>query len=223
MALFLALDTTAERCAVALCHNGRLLAEYARDMRVGHAEHLFLMLEDILAVTLLSLRNLDAIAVATGPGSLSGIRIGVSAARGLALSLRIPACGVSVLEALAEEAAGTAPPGARIVAVNAAPRDRVHAQLFRTGDDGTAEPVSEPGNFLRDDTDLLGLVADSILVGNATDAISGTVAERRPVRGVPDLGAICRIAKRRPPDPAKRPVPLYLRPPADKPALRSRA
>lgn len=99
--LALGFDTSGSRCAAALALGGEILAESCEEMARGHAEALFPMLEAILKSGGKSWRDLGAIGVGVGPGSFTGIRIGVSAARGLAMSLRIPAMGISRLDALA--------------------------------------------------------------------------------------------------------------------------
>lgn len=97
----LAFDTSAAHCAAAVVCGDRVLAECAEPMTRGQAERLFPLLEDLLARAGLAWSDLDAIGVGIGPGNFTGIRISVAAARGLALSLGIPAIGVSATEAAA--------------------------------------------------------------------------------------------------------------------------
>ncbi len=99
--LVLAFDCTAAHCAAALLSGDRLLASVTEPMETGQAERLMPMLEAMLAGQGLGWRDLDGIGVGTGPGNFTGVRIAVSAARGLALGLSIPAVGVTVLEARA--------------------------------------------------------------------------------------------------------------------------
>ena len=99
--LILAFDTSAAHCAAALLLGDRVLAARTEDMAKGQAERLFGLLQDLLKSANKDWSDLTAIAVGTGPGNFTGIRISVSAARGLALSLGIPAIGVSTFDALA--------------------------------------------------------------------------------------------------------------------------
>ena len=99
--LVLGFDTSAAHCAAALLSGDRLLAHRFQDMAKGQAEQLFPLLEQVLADAGKGWADLAAIGVGTGPGNFTGVRIAVAAARGLALSLGIPAVGVPVTEALA--------------------------------------------------------------------------------------------------------------------------
>jgi len=101
-ALVLGFDTSAAHCAAALLCGEQVLAVRAAEMGRGQAEHLMPLLQDILAEAGVTWADLDRIGVGVGPGNFTGIRISVSAARGLALALNIPALGVSGFEAVAQ-------------------------------------------------------------------------------------------------------------------------
>ena len=100
----LGFDTSAAHCAAAVICGDRVLAQRIEPMARGQAERLFPLLEEILVEAGLGWAMLDAIGVGEGPGNFTGIRISVAAARGLALSLGIPAVGVTVTEAAACDA-----------------------------------------------------------------------------------------------------------------------
>jgi len=95
--IVLAFDTTAAHCAAALHLNG-VTHIRIEEMTRGQAERLMPLLEELLAEHSLNWNDLDAIGVGVGPGNFTGIRISVSAARGLAMGLGIPAVGVSMFE-----------------------------------------------------------------------------------------------------------------------------
>lgn len=99
--LSLGFDTSAAHCAAALLRGDRVLAQAGEAMTKGQAERLFPLLEDLLAGAGFGWRDLDVIGVGIGPGNFTGIRVSVAAARGLALSLRVPAVGVTATEAAA--------------------------------------------------------------------------------------------------------------------------
>jgi tRNA A37 threonylcarbamoyladenosine modification protein TsaB len=92
--LILAFDTSAGHCAAALLSGHTIIAQTFEEMKKGQAERLMFLLEELLDQHNISYTDLDAIAVGIGPGNFTGIRIGVSAARGLALGLGIPAYGI---------------------------------------------------------------------------------------------------------------------------------
>ena len=91
----LGFDTSAAHCAAALLRGDAILAHRHEEMGKGQAERLFPLLEDLLSEAGLTWRDLHVIGVGIGPGNFTGIRIAVAAARGLALSLGIPAIGIS--------------------------------------------------------------------------------------------------------------------------------
>ncbi|TQS73442.1 tRNA (adenosine(37)-N6)-threonylcarbamoyltransferase complex dimerization subunit type 1 TsaB [Rhodobacteraceae bacterium] len=126
--LILGFDTSAAHCAAALLRADKVLATRHEDMKRGQAERLMPLLQDVLQDAGHSWRDLDAIAVGIGPGNFTGIRIAVSAARGLALARKIPAVGVSSFEVMAEHATISGEEGALICIP--APRDQVYLQLF---------------------------------------------------------------------------------------------
>jgi tRNA threonylcarbamoyladenosine biosynthesis protein TsaB len=97
--LVLGFDTSAAQCAAALVSGSRVCASRVEPMDRGQAERLLPMLEEVLAGAGAGWGDLAALAVCTGPGNFTGIRIGVAAARGLALGLDVPAVGVTAFEA----------------------------------------------------------------------------------------------------------------------------
>ena len=97
----LALETSAKSVSVAVTEDGALLAQAYQNRGLTHSVTLMPLLDSMLQSAGLTLDDMDAVAVAHGPGSFTGIRIGVSAAKGLAWAKDLPCCGVSTLEAMA--------------------------------------------------------------------------------------------------------------------------
>ena len=127
----LALETSAKAVSAAVSENGRILASGYQDTGLTHSRTLMPIVEHILKNTDLKLSDMDAIAVAVGPGSFTGIRIGVSAAKGLAFSVDKPAVGVSTLAAMARNAAFF---DGLIVCAMDARRNQVYNALFLAHD-----------------------------------------------------------------------------------------
>lgn len=121
-ALILAFDTSGSYCAAVLARGENVVASHSEEMKRGQAERLFPILEDVLAAGEVSWSDLDRIGVGIGPGNFTGIRISVAAARGLSLSLGVPAVGVSTLEAQYS--------GKPIIARVSAPREQCYIQVF---------------------------------------------------------------------------------------------
>ena len=97
----LAIESSAKAASVALTEDGTLLSQYFQVSALTHSRTLLKMAEDLLTNLELTVADVDTIAVAKGPGSFTGIRIGVAAAKGLAWGGDIPVCAVSTLEAMA--------------------------------------------------------------------------------------------------------------------------
>ncbi|SMH49122.1 tRNA (adenosine(37)-N6)-threonylcarbamoyltransferase complex dimerization subunit type 1 TsaB [Maritimibacter sp. HL-12] len=136
-AKLIAFDTSAAHCAAAVLVDGTISVERREPMARGQAERLMPFLEEVLAEAGLGWRDLDALAVGIGPGNFTGIRIAVSAARGLALGLGVPAFGVSTLEAQAE---GVARP---CLSLADARRGLVYAQVLGAQDADEAPVITE--------------------------------------------------------------------------------
>jgi tRNA threonylcarbamoyladenosine biosynthesis protein TsaB len=178
----------------------RVLASALEPMGKGQAERLMGLLAEVMAEGGAELSDLDAIGVGIGPGNFTGIRISVSAARGLALALGRPAVGVSLLEALAWEARG-----ALLAAIDAR-RDHVYLQRFGEDCDRGPELVSL--------ADYRGWAAPGLTVtGDRADEIAarlGANLRQAPANPAPAIAKIT-AARLGTPD-LPRPAPLYLRP-----------
>lgn len=192
----LGFDTSAAHCAAALLSGGRVAARRHEAMDRGQAERLFPMLEEVLAEGGLGWGELDALGVGTGPGNFTGVRIAVSAARGLALSLGVPAVGVTALEAAAF---GLARP---VTATLDARRGDVYAQRF---DRGAARLVAAEALATE-------LPPGAALVGSGARLVAPLCGAEILEPAVPIAEAVARIAAERFAEAGlPRPAPLYLR------------
>jgi len=103
MPLILILDTATKSCSVALTENGKVLESVDfHDGNFSHSEKLHIFIEDICAKANKTLKDLDAVAISKGPGSYTGLRIGVSSAKGLCYGLDIPLISLETLEILSQ-------------------------------------------------------------------------------------------------------------------------
>ena len=126
--LILAFESSARAASVALVENGRLISQYSQCSGLTHSRTLLPMAEDMLKNAELSLDKVDLFAVAHGPGSFTGIRIGVSTVKGLAWAADKPCVGVSTLEAMAWHGLAA---GGLVCPVMDARRSQVYNALFR--------------------------------------------------------------------------------------------
>jgi tRNA threonylcarbamoyladenosine biosynthesis protein TsaB len=124
--MWLALDTSLDACTLALVEAGYVVAEIQQIIGKGHAEILPLLLDDLLKQN--AHPKVDAIAVCVGPGSFTGLRVGLAAAKALGLAWAVPVHGVSSLEAVAH--AARANQNGPMLIVHDAKRGQVYAQSF---------------------------------------------------------------------------------------------
>ncbi len=218
--LILAFDTSGPRCATALMQGDRVLATRFEERAKGQAERLMPLIEATLAEAGLAPGALDAIAVGVGPGNFTGIRISVSAARGLALALGIPAIGVTSFEAMRGPSSHR-DPAPQLVTLEG-PRGGLYVQHFLNGQ------ANRPAHYLPDlrapDLAALGLTADTPILGPHADILSALFPPADTANGPPwkrsdlprhDLAAIlARIAadKLAAGVPLPRPAPHYVKP-----------
>lgn len=196
----LGFDTSAPHCAAVLLCGACVLADAYEEMTRGQAERLIPMLEEVLAKGGAIWQDIDAIGVGIGPGNFTGVRIAVSAARGLALGLGIPAVGVSALEAQAFDVPGT------VVSSLDARRGVLYVQVFQFG--------NRTGPRLCDLGSLPPIPAhtEPTCVGHRNDAIATLCAGHSGAAAMPLAEATARLAQRRMHNVnLERPAPLYLR------------
>jgi tRNA threonylcarbamoyladenosine biosynthesis protein TsaB len=124
--MWLALDTSLDACTIALVEGGRIVAQTQQIIGKGHAEVLPLLLENLLQQQ--EHPTVDAIAVCVGPGSFTGLRVGLAAAKALALAWAVPVHGVSSLDAVANGA--RAHHAGPLMIVHDAKRGQVYAKSF---------------------------------------------------------------------------------------------
>lgn len=174
----LCLDTSAKTAAAAIVEGDRILAESCVNVGLTHSQTVMPMLDGMLSSARMALGDMDLFAVSYGPGSFTGIRIGIGAVKGLAQGLGRPCFGVSTLEALAYNFHGLE---GFVCPVMDARCRQVYTALF----------CGREGNLLREWPDqaisidelgekLLQLPAPSVLVGDGAELCYGLLREKIP-------------------------------------------
>ena len=202
--LVLGLDTCLSSCSVAVLDGERVVAFAREVMARGHQERLAPMARDVMAKAGLAFERLDRIAVTVGPGSFTGLRVGIAFAKGLSLALDKPAVGIGTLEALAAEGAGLVFP-----AIDAR-RGQLYLQAF---EDGRAlmAPDALTAEVAAARLAELSQGRTFTLVGSGAALLEGFAPSATVIAAEgADARHVARLALGRAPGPLK---PLYLRAP----------
>jgi len=214
----LAIDTALANCAAAVLDDSMApicLASSEAEIGRGHAEQIMTMISDVMADSSTAFVDLDRVIVTTGPGSFTGLRVGLSVARGFGLVLGKPVVGVTTLLALARCVAPRAEGYPLLVALDGK-KDEVYCQFFsRTGlPSGPPEvrTISSLASSLSSDIRLAGSAAARIADHCGLD--QERVLSAKPYPPIFDVAV---VGMETDPETAA-PVPLYLRPPDAKPA-----
>ncbi|HUO21327.1 MAG TPA: tRNA (adenosine(37)-N6)-threonylcarbamoyltransferase complex dimerization subunit type 1 TsaB [Caulobacteraceae bacterium] len=204
--MVLGLDTAVGACSAAVLADGRPLAALSEPMTRGHQERLASMVREAMDAAGLAFAALDRIGVTVGPGSFTGLRVGLAFAKGLALALGKPCVGVSVLDALA----ASEPGGDLTLAAIDARRGQLYLQAFIDGR-AVMAPDALPVETAAARTAEFASAGRTTIVGSGAPLLAGLIAGARIVdRAAPDPVALARLAMNRAPGPAR---PLYLRAP----------
>ncbi len=214
----LGFESSAKSASVAVCDENGLVAQYFQNSGLTHSRTLLPMAEDMLKNLSLTLTDIDLIAVSQGPGSFTGVRIGVSAVKGLAWAAEKPVCGVSSLLAMAYNGIAVAE-GSIICCVMDAKRGQFYNALF-TIEDGIPVRFCEDRAIsvakLVEDIENLNksvfIVGDgAALCYNALKNLSvNAVLAPEPLRFQSAWG-VCMAAEREPAQSVHELLPVYLR------------
>jgi tRNA threonylcarbamoyladenosine biosynthesis protein TsaB len=202
--IVLALDTCLEACSAAVLQDGVVRAERIEPMARGHQERLAPLVQETMAAAGVGFGELDRIGVTVGPGSFTGLRVGLAFAKGLGAALSIPVVGVGTLEALA--AAG--PEGVTFAALDAK-REQIYLQAFADG-----EPLMAPDALAVEvaAARVAELARGQVsLVGSGAPRLAEVLPQARVIEAAfAAPSAVAALAARKAPVP---PRPLYLRAP----------
>jgi tRNA threonylcarbamoyladenosine biosynthesis protein TsaB len=215
----LAIDTSCGAASVAVVESGRVepLAVVSRTMARGHAEALAPMVEEAMRSVEGGVASLDRIAVTTGPGSFTGIRVGLALARSMGLALGLPVVGVSTLAAFAAQLLSTPRQGVIAAAIDAR-HGSAYFQLFES----SGRPLGPPRcDALRECVRQIG-DGPALLAGGAATLLAteahraGLPYDLKSATDAPDIVAVARMGLAL--DPAANPArPLYIKPPDARP------
>ncbi|HZK91443.1 MAG TPA: tRNA (adenosine(37)-N6)-threonylcarbamoyltransferase complex dimerization subunit type 1 TsaB [Stellaceae bacterium] len=209
----LAFDTAASACSVAVGRGATVIARERREMRHGHGEALFPMIERTMATAEFVPADIDIVAVSVGPGGFTGIRAGLAAARGLALAADARLVGVTSFAAVAALMPKRAT--ALLVALDSR-REDFYVQIF----DAEGHPCGEPATILPDD---LGRFVNSAIrdmplciAGDAAEGAANALGARDGIttaaNSAPDAAGVLTATMVGGKTPDARTRPLYLRP-----------
>ena len=166
----LALDTATQNCGAALIDDDLVLAEISRFNRRSHSRHVIDIIDSVCGLTNLEIKDVDGFAVTIGPGSFTGLRIGVSTVKALAYTLKKPVAGVSSLDALAWQCAQNA---YLICPLLDARKKEVYFSRYRLKNDElikvNAEMLAAPREAVRD------IDEPCVFVGNAARMYRETI------------------------------------------------
>ncbi len=174
--IILAFDSTARSANVCVSDGERALASYSIDNGLTQSELLLPMAEDALRSLKLSFSDVGLLACSVGPGSFTGVRIGVSLVKGLAFGKNIPCAAVSTLEALAENMRGI---NGITVPVMDARRDQLYCAVYRSGADGMTCLIDDGARSFSELADLLREFSedDIYLVGDGYEVAKSALTE----------------------------------------------
>jgi tRNA threonylcarbamoyl adenosine modification protein YeaZ len=215
----LAIDTALAACAAAVLdtRHAAVIASESIPMLRGHAEALMPLIARVMDQASLDFTQLDRIAVTTGPGSFTGLRVGISAARGIALAAGKPAVGLSTLAGFAAPHIAEGDKSAVVAAIDAR-HEHVYLQVFS----GAGQTVVSPRIASLKEALRAATTAPARIVGSGAELIAARwpASESPPVLveqvGAPDIGWIARLGAAAAEGHGP-PKPLYLRAPDAQP------
>ncbi len=204
----LALDAAGAACSAALWRDGRVAAYRRRPMQRGHAEALMPLLLEVLAEAGIGFADLGQIAVGVGPGSFTGIRIALAAARGVGLAAKLPVLGVDSFSAVAAALPEPPRPGESLLVVIDSKREALFGQYY----DESRTPLGEP-HVLKPEALLAHRPPGPLLIAGDGAHLLPAAAAARIADGdqAVDAIAIARLAAAG--KALRQPRPLYLRAP----------
>lgn len=218
----LAIDTALANCAAAVLDDSLDMpcyVETSEEVGRGHAERLMAMIGEVMAESSTAFTDLDRVVVTTGPGSFTGLRVGLSVAKGFGLVLEKPVVGITTLAAIARHVASTGLDAPLLVALEGK-QDEVYCQLFDTEgqpmDEAAVRKIGMLADYLPQGTCVAGSAAVNVV--QSLSALSARVVCEKGFPAIADVAHLGLVA-----DPKLAVAsPLYLRPPDATPQKKGR-
>jgi tRNA threonylcarbamoyladenosine biosynthesis protein TsaB len=189
--MLLAVDTATQSCGLAIIIDGIVQTELILNRRGTHTKQILAGIDTVLSLSESSLEQIEAFAVTRGPGSFTGLRIGISTVKGLSLATGKPLIGVSSLDVLAHQAGGNA---ARVCSMIDARRNEIYWRVYRRED---GKPISQSDEQVGPVDRMARQIDDAcVFVGNAVLQYGGQLSQwvKQAIQIVPDADNLIRPA-----------------------------
>lgn len=147
----LAIESSGELCSVCIMEDENTFWESNAQKKYIHSEKIFLMIDSVFNLSDLKIRDLNSIAVSMGPGSFTGLRIGLSAAKGIAMGANLPVIPVQTFDAMAYNLSTMLPPSSKFAIANSVNTTEIYFQSFRVEKKGTYADEDELQLVKKDD------------------------------------------------------------------------
>lgn len=179
--LILAIETATMCGSVAVVSGDRCLAENSIDSGTTHSRRLIQQVDYVMKESDLDWDQIDAIAVSLGPGSFTGLRIGLSTAKGLVMATDLPLIGVPTLDGLAAQI--VSPPGSKICALLDARKKEVYGAFYETNESGNPEKTGE--YLVMKPEEMAQLITEqTILVGDGAEVYRDIFTEQLAAKAI---------------------------------------
>lgn len=211
----LGIETSTRRGSVAVAVDGKVIASLAHDEQNAHAERVLGLIEELFANVGWTRQSLDRLAVGVGPGTFTGLRVGIALAQGIALGLDRPLVGIGSLRAMAS-ALPSSDPRARVAVLDARRSELFIAAYAPNGDELVA-PTALPADEARTRLEAALAGRPAVLLGEGASLLGSDLAvERAPELDLPHASSVALLGALLDPAVAP-PEPVYVRGPGATP------
>ncbi len=191
--IILAIDTALDYCSVGIKLSDGTFHRNSEPLQRGHSEVLVPKIQQLLRQANISFKDLGLITVSIGPGSFTGLRVGIATAKGIALAAKLPLVGVSTFEILAYEAIKQQPTAKNILVAFSARREDIYCQLY----DQQLQPIKEPSSLMLGQLPEYVSTTTVVVVGNRSIDVSNELKDATAIPAIqaPDVALMCELAQ----------------------------